>query len=198
MLKNLLIATIAALFASTASANATTIDFGDYNDTNFGNGDTYSEDGYTFTHDSGDEFAITAWPGDVYGSSLFVGYSAQAEPGDTISIKRSNGELFTFDSVQYRSGLNGSISEGMKLVGLVEGVAVFTISNLQSSSNVWDTLDSELRNFIDELQIVSVSQGVGELLLDNFEFSEVPLPAAVWMFLAGLGGLGFARKKRAA
>ena len=211
MFKNLLIASIAALFVSIVSAKAATvtIDFGEYSDMDFESPDTYSEDNFTFTAESGSEYAIYLPDGTVpspTGNTLVVGYGAAVGDNDTISIKRNNGGLFTFDSVDYRSATyfqdptfslsSGYVSDGVNLVGLVDDVVVFTIF-VDSSVDVWDTLYSQYSNWIDELQIVGASQGDTPLYLDNFVFSEVPLPAAIWMFIAGLGGLGFARKKQA-
>jgi hypothetical protein len=46
--------------------------------------------------------------------------------------------------------------------------------------------------------VTGVSDNIG-LLLDNVKLTAVPLPAAVWLMLSGIAGLGaFARRRRAA
>ena len=86
---------------------------------------------------------------------------------------------------------------GSNLQALIDGEVVETYYNIFSTTNVFETLDPSFLNFIDELRIISIDGGRhAAIIFDNIDVSEVPLPAAVWMFLAGLGGLGFARKKR--
>ena len=199
MIRNLVFATCAALFASMVSAQASTvtIDFGTHDDPDFNVGEIYSENNYNFTTVSGNQFGIYAgWSSPIGNdpSGLSIGQSGLASIGDTISITALDNQLFEFHSVDYASWKEGQQSSTVKLVGLVNGQIVATFLDLSSNTSAFDTLDPLFSTLIDELQIIVTARGDTLLVLDNFVFSEVPLPAAVWMFLAGLGGLGFARR----
>ena len=215
MLKNIFIAAITALISSLMSAQAATVtvDFGTHDDQHFDVGEVYREDGYYFTVKSGTDFGIYGGNNKPIGnepSGIAVGTSGSAVIGDTMSITAHDNSLFEFYSLDYASFCDESLGGAcedvgptvISLIGLVGGVAVTTYTGLSSGKTEYERVFPFPNTLIDELQIVVTRQGA-LLELDNFVFSEilsseVPLPAAVWMFLAGLGGLGFARKKRAA
>ena len=203
MLKKFSILAVAALLAAPISANAATIEFGDHIDGALEDGNDYIEDGFTLSWVSGVEYGIARSAGNDdsndFGSGLIVGYGNAPAVNDTLTFKRNNGGLFTFDFVDYVAAgyADNATSHGIVFVGRRNNVEIFVIENVTSiTPDMWLMLIGEMGTYIDELQIVVASTGGDGLYLDNFRFSEVPLPAAVWMFLAGLGGLGFARGKK--
>ena len=214
MTRKYFFAIMVALCTSIISAQAATvtIDFGTHDDEDFDVDEIYSEDNYEFTVLSGIDFAIYGGNNRPIGnepSGLAIGRSSNGAVDDTISITARDNSLFQFYSFDYASycdvsGGGACADVGptvIKLVGLVNGYEVASFAGLSSSKQEYETASGFPNTLIDELQII-VTHPAALLELDNFVFSEVqlsevPLPAAVWMFLAGLGGLGFARKKRA-
>lgn len=177
----------AALTADPASA-AFTIDFG----TNPGGGNApYTEDGFTFdpgTRTNGN------CPTGGSGSCLLL------NPGlsNSIEMTFADGvfELlgFSLNFVPQDEGSGGS-----KLVLIVEGES----SDLSSPKvEIFDSLDeptvSVAGAFADVTKVTFSLDGQGSLRIDDV--SAVPLPAAAWMFLAGLGVVGgvIGRRRRAA
>ena len=192
---------IAAMLMLAGAAQAATIDFTGTVDSDFDPGETYTEDGFTFEVLSGVEFAIYNFGPSLAFGALLVGDDTPIGIGDTISITADSGRLFTFDSVDFSSANQGrDQSDGVDLVGLRNGATVATFSNLNKCcQNGFLTLsDAFTGAIIDELWIIGASQGDDLLVLDNFVFTEVPLPAAAWVFLAGIAGLTAARRKQCA
>lgn len=184
-----------AAMIGAASAAPVTIDFDAFAGGTFGPGDSYSEDGYTFDIVSGTSTAIL-FPGNG-GKSFQYGANSATQVGDTVSITRDDSADFFFLSLDYRSFFNNAQSDEISLIGLLNGVQVASFGNILSSTSAWTTFVNALAGtVIDELQLVGVDPNVQSLLLDNFVFAEVPLPAALPLFLAGLAGLGFAGKRK--
>ena len=103
------------------AAEAVTIDFGAADIPAYGVSSTvYTEDGFDFTILSGAEWGISNVSGNP-GAALVAGYSAAVGIGDTISVKRVAGGLFTFDSFDFHSFLDGLLSDTVNLLGLVSG-----------------------------------------------------------------------------
>ena len=194
MSKKIQVAAIAALGLSAivTDVSAAVISFDAAEDGDFALGETYSENGYTIEVVQGEHFGF------VDGALYFGPGDGFAPYENIVSFKRDDGGLFSFNSLDFASMTDGTDSELVHLQALIDGEVVETYYNIFSTTNVFETLDPSFRNFIDELRIVSIDGGRhAAIIFDNIDVSEVPLPAAVWMFLAGLGGLGFARKKHA-
>ena len=213
---------IASLIATPAQATTVTIDFGVHVDNQFNAGATYTEDGYTFKVEAGSEFAIT----DTYStnnegdlsvgnppSGLLIGSGAGIQDTDWLSIKADDNSRFTFDAVDFAAAVElttGQDGQGhgnpesdiVMFQGLVAGNVVATYSSLASTVATFDTLDPLFLSSIDELRIIGVSLGSMPLVLDNFVFttapSEVPLPAALPLFIAGIAGIGAVSRRRSA
>ena len=203
MFRKFSILAIVVLLASPISAHATTINFGEDDETIVVSDlpiNPYTQDGYTFSVGAGTAFGISGWAGNddhaSFGAGFVVGFGTAPAVDDYVSIKRTDGGLFTFDYVDYASNQADINAHDVKFVGRLAGNEVFSIALAGVHSNAWARLVPLVGGYIDELQIVVTNPATTALKLDNFVFSEVPLPAAVWMFLAGLGGLGFARGKK--
>ncbi len=107
----------------------------------------------------------------------------------------------------WASGCTGSEMGHLSNIEGVTAAAPDLFSNVQSSASYWSgtELASEPANFAWDYSFKNVSQDfAGFKELNRFvwavrgEFSAVPLPAAVWLFGAGLVGLlGVARHKKA-
>jgi len=91
-------------------------------------------------------------------------------------------------SVGIYSGINGT--------GTLLGT-IFLAANAQNGCSDsafchWDLVSLSFSGIAQSIQFGSAA-GAG---FDNVSVNAVPLPAAVWLVLSGLGGLGFMRRKR--
>jgi hypothetical protein len=172
-MKNLAAAVIAASLLCTAPfARAVTIDFGNTVDQPFSPTETYTEDNFQFTVVSGVAWAIRNTHGNPP-SGLAAGDANAIGIGDTISVMQVGGGLFTFATVDFAAFRNG-LSDGVDLIGLVNGVQTHIFPNLVGGTTTFQTLDPLFLTPIDELRIVGASQGNHALILDNFVFDAVP------------------------
>ena len=171
-MKHLAFFLIAASLLCTASfARAVTIDFGTTDDNPFSPTETYTEDNFRFTVVSGSEWAITNQGGNP-ASALGAGAQNAVGIGDTISVMQLGGGLFSFTALDFAS-FRPQPSDGVNLIGLVNGVQTQMFSNLSSSTTSFQTLNPLFLAPIDELRIVGSSQATETLLLDNFVFNPV-------------------------
>jgi hypothetical protein len=186
-----------AILAAPATAGAAIVDFGIYSDNAFDPGETYSEDGFTFTVVSGVEWGIQTNGGNPP-SSLHAGNGGAIGVGDTISITQDGGGLFTFDSFDYAS-FSFNQSDDVTFIGLVNGVQAQSLANLFSSTTTWATLNSVFGAPIDELRIVGSSQHTATLMLDNFVLtpSQVPEPSTLLLLGVGAGAAVLRRRLHA-
>ncbi len=138
-------------------------------------------------------FGSTITSGSInYGSASpsSVGSNSNIE-GYTGSGASSPNTYYAQDSEYSSSTSNSYTSSAFTLVGGYGANAPFDANGLpvfaQSFSNV-GILQSTASNF---------SNGVLKYNITSFTLAPVPLPAAAWLLLSGVGGLGaFARKKR--
>lgn len=176
-MKHLAAAVIAtSLLCIAPFTRAVTIDFGNTNDVPFSPTETYIEDNFQFSVVSGNRWAIVNTVGNPP-AALVVGSGGAIGIGDTISVMQIGGGLFTFTALDFASAGSGSQSDGVDLIGFVNGVQTHIFPNLTSSSTTFQTLDPLFLTPIDELRIVGASQAQAALLLDNFVFN--PVSAAV-------------------
>ena len=148
-----------------------TIDFGNTLDFPFSPTETYAEDNFQFTVISGVQWAIQQNRGNPP-SALVAGAVGPIGIGDTISIMQVGGGLFSFTALDF-AAFSSFQSDGVSLIGFVNGVQTQIYSNLNSSSNSFTTLNPLFLTPIDELRIVGASQGDVALVLDNFVFDAV-------------------------
>lgn len=188
------------LFVAPTLARGAVIDFGTTPNTKLPPGSTYVEDGFQLTSVSGSRWAIYAALGHP-GSALIAGDTGSIGVGDTISIVRVGGGLFTFDAVDFASFLSGQ-SDAVNLVGLVGGSQTQLFSNLTSSIQTYQTLAPRFGAAIDELRIVGAAPHSTSLDLDNLvltpsAIAAVPEPASGALLGVGLLGLCLAARRRA-
>ena len=176
-MKHLAAAVIATSLLCTAPfTRAVTIDFGNTVDFDFLPTETYTEDNFQFTVVSGNQWAIRNTTGNPP-SGLIAGDTNAIGIGDTISVMQLGGGLFSFTAFDFASFSDGEQSEGVNLIGFVDGIQTHIFPNVTSSTTTFQTLDPLFLTPIDELRIVGASQGDQALILDNFVFD--PTGAAV-------------------
>lgn len=193
-----------ALFGMSA-AQAAVIDFDADPSSHVGNGNLYQEDGFQISNSLNVNDALLFWGNDVGnwwsqhnadpgGNTLSHNYA-----NTTMTLTKVGGGLFDFNSIDladvynYGNGgdvqfnfLFGNSSSSQTTVTLdnLVGLQTFTFNLLGLSQVSWTPL---------------TTQGPW-LQLDNIvvdaSVSQVPVPAAVWLFGSGLVGLmGFKRKR---
>jgi hypothetical protein len=174
-MKHLVAVIIAAsLLCASPFARAVTIDFDTATNIPFTPTETYTEDSFQFTVVSGSAWAINPTPtAGNPASGLVVGYGAAIGIGDTISVVQVGGGVFTFTALDFASAGNLQQSDGVNLIGYVNGVQTSIFPNLNSTQSSFQTLNPLFLTPIDELRIVGASQGARGLLLDNFVFNPV-------------------------
>lgn len=118
--------------------------------------------------------------------------------GDYVDIFLTEGGLFSFNSVDFRTALTGQYgnSDDVTIFGLLNGIEVDSL-DLFDSSLLFLTVDSGFTNPIDTLRVQIALHGHSDaMVLDNFNLtpSRAPLPASVQLVMLGLAVLGFSRR----
>jgi hypothetical protein len=155
---------IAVFLFSTPRADAAVIDFGTSVIEDFNPGDVYGEDGFAFLVVSGTTFAILGDDGNP-ASGLAAGFPFPVGIGDTISVTRQGGGLFTFDAFDFASISELLSSHAVNLFGRVNGVQTEQRLGVASVTEVFLTSDPLFLNPIDELLIVGAAQANVALIL---------------------------------
>jgi len=189
---------IAGALLSASVANAATITFGNTVNDPFLPTETYVEQGFQFTVVSGSQWEISSVVGNPP-SALSEGAGAAGSIGNTISVVRVGGGLFTFASVDFSSWA-GALSDGVDLIGLVGGNPIQSLTGLDSSQFAFQTQNSGFTLPIDELRITISSIGDFGLSLDNFVLNDaaIPEPASIVLLGAALAGLAAGRRRKIA
>lgn len=156
---------------------------------------TYAEDGFIVDGAGSPELSIIS-------SSLVDEFFSPLSP-DFFTITRSDGGLFSFISFDFSSEAHGQVSDEFQILGFSGGMQVADYGIHFSFLTTLVTIQTMNMTLVDELRIVSTREMQRGIHWDNFVFetSEIPLPAAFPLFIAGLAGLGVLgrrrRKKRA-
>ena len=188
-----LVAGALAMSLLLGSTQAAVIEFGT-TDVVLGPDDTYSEDGFDFTVDSGLEFGIRASDGNPP-AGLIVGVQSSATSGDTISVMAETGQLFTFNSFEFASGEDAQQSDSVNFRGFVNSVQTEAYDGITSSRDTF-VLATPGWDAIDELRIIADSGASELLILDNFNFTVVPVPAAGWLLGSAILVIGALTRRR--
>lgn len=186
-----------------ASAHATTIDFNlPSNRAYLGN--TYSQDGFTFTNDGDPNYAFFNWVsmGDSAYNADDTGDIAVNSVWSTTTITQDDGNPFDFTSIGLAQVINGDWGGSVDFTFNHDGggsssqtVTLADVSGLQHFSFDQQNLDSvsfHFTNFVDSVQFddVGVSpSGVASV-------GGVPEPATWALMLLGFLGLGAALRTR--
>jgi hypothetical protein len=186
-------AVTAALMLGT-SAGASTINFSDGVENNSAN--TYVEDGYLFT-------GVRIVSGNCADDPATNPEKCAAENrNELITMTRVDAGAFSLSSIWFQ--LLGSAGDGnaFEIVGTFfgGGTTTLTFGNPPYDYNTGYTLGlaelGALTN-LSKLTFRSAPDG-GNLRIDNVGVEVIPLPAAGWLLLAGVGGLAAMRRKKAA
>jgi hypothetical protein len=187
-----------ALFGVNA-AQAAVIDFNADPSFHFGDGNPYQEDGFQISNSYDNTGGLLFWGthpsnADADGNTLSHNY-----PNTTMTLTKADGGLFDFNSIDLADVLNNGSG------GDVQFFFVFgDSSNLQTTVTLDNLIGLQTFTF-NQFGLLLASwtplttQGP-YLQLDNIvvdaSVSQVPVPAAVWLFGSGLMGLlGFNRKR---
>jgi len=101
------------------------------------------------------------------GQALWLGFGDIPTVGDALSIRLASGDRFELRSLDYRS-LGSGQSDGLDLIGLVNGQVVASLGGLSSGFQDWQTLEPVFGVAVDEVRLVASSAGDTSLLLDDF------------------------------
>lgn len=202
-MKKLVLAAMAAFTVAGAfgAASATVIDFESLRmENNFANdvGTSYSEDGFTITQGFGEPFSFRSFGTDEF---RFTGSTAlyNNTVDGIITLTQDGGGAFGVTSIDL-SELNGSESADVVFTGLLQGggsvMETFTLDAIFGIETFLFSSD------FDNILSLSWVQSAGFHQFDNIVIAnagEVPLPAALPLFLTALAGFGAAaRRKRSA
>lgn len=175
---------------SSIGASATTITFGDANIDRLDLAGSITESGFQYQVVIGTGWELQTDFGNP-GAALTTFYNDEsAALDDFVSITRSGGGAFTFDSVDFRT-ITSEDSDHIKISGLRNGSLVGALA-LTTPSTVFTTVASTFGGPVDKLFIEITSIGFSAAILDNFNLTEidVPLPATLPLFATGLACLG--------
>jgi hypothetical protein len=165
----------AALTIITPAIQGATVTFGDTEIFPLIN---YTEAGFTFQVLSGGFWGITE-PGNPE-EALSSG-TVDANPlGATLEIFRNGGGFFSFFQFDFRNRI-GTTPDTINIFGEVNSATIYSILNFGGSSTT--TFQTQLTGFgdVDRIRIEIASIGDTDLLMDNFELtnlSDVPEPAS--------------------
>lgn len=197
------IALTAALLFSAIAPSAFSVTIGFENSTPVGvdtfNQSTYAESGYTFNLGLLNGFISPSSPdASLYGpasNSEFLSICGCS--GTVASIQRTDGQLFSLDSIDIGNGSLGNAP--ISIVGTRGDLTTFTY-NYSFTDSQWHTLSFLQSSDFSSLMSVAISGvsggGISSIALDNINVSQVPVPATAWLFGSGLMGFASLTRKR--
>ena len=180
-----------AALAGAAEAGSVTIDFNAPNIV-FAGG-TYAEDGFIVD-------GTQTSNGQILNQALVEGlFTFSQTVEESFSFTRADGGFFSFLSFDYAAADSGALADEFKLAGYAGGLFVADYGTYAATSSAFLTQAIINSILIDKLVIFASNPNNSPPYWDNFVFdtveTEVPLPAALSLFLAGLAGLGAIRRR---
>jgi hypothetical protein len=179
--------TALALAASVGVAAAATINFSSGKDV----GDTYVEKNFTFAYVGSGSVSLSS---DCGSKCLKLPNASGAEAGKVVRMTFSGGQKFSLLSFAF-NGKDG------------QGPALYVSTTLEGSDQLFSedltgiemSLTGPLSLFSDVTELYFRTASEGSARVDDLmvETAAVPLPAAGWLMLLGLGGLAAARRRKA-
>lgn len=167
-------------------------------------GASITDEGFFSFPVTGGEFDVTTLVGEIFhdgGFSLVVQGAPTTQIRDLVINFNADGTGSIFADLQFQSLMLDDLE-----------LFTFDLADLMSTNALFDTSNPTLPLFIaasfadfldqvfglDEDELVGELFGFAATLLDlpELEIADVPLPAALPLFIAGLAGLGFAGSSR--
>lgn len=213
----------AMAFGLVGSAGATTIGFDSIQGDNPHG--TYEEDGYSFTPNSGTNGNCPVAVDSPCAKELTQGTVTQMTKTDgglfdllgfdfvLVGSGNNNNNLNNTSSMIVTGSPNPATPFEIKmgdLLGTFTNYILTTVTGVATGSVTWNTgyRVTFLNGYFDDVQSVdfatTVSRGNAQARIDNIvvpdpvEPPPVPVPAAGWLLMAGLGGLAAVRRRKAA
>jgi hypothetical protein len=160
---------------------------------------------YTFT----DTFSTQQSPTQNLGTSSVGAYDFQdsyqftvgsSASGDTLLASLSLGTLFNITNLQFRLYQVASGTTQPIVGGLPAGSTLVTAwMGLAPGDNSMTASFSGIQSGTYMLDVAGIASGTsGGSYIGSVDLQPVPLPAALWLMLSGLGGLGALVRKRGA
>jgi len=200
---------LAVVLFATSSAQAALVTFDDFPSTPH---EVFPN--YLVSTPQGFDFAILgAMPGDaahIYtldGTLRLIGQEQNPE----LRVTQEDGSLFNLSSLdlfvtQYPDGRPPAAYGPYRISALdASDQLLAELEIYGAESGAWQTIlfdDSwhGINSLVitpSQTEIVFGTTLTGDMTLDNFAMTAVPIPAAVWMFASGLGLLGWLKRKQA-
>jgi hypothetical protein len=161
--------------------------------------------------------------GNTYGDVSFGG-GAQALANDALGTYFSNNPSGNTVMTAFDTDATMNASSGL---GFLDAVSFYFAAAADTTVNIWSDVngtgsilgtfnlaanqgscgasdaalchwDLASVNFSGVAHSVTFGDAAGAAMFDNVTVNAVPLPAAVWLMISALGGLGIVRRKRAA
>jgi hypothetical protein len=116
--------------------------------------------------------------------------------GSYISMRESNGVLFSLDSLDASNLALSGTAYDVDITGhLSDGSTIHR--NVDLTTNVWETITFD-DSWIDlESVVIKTTNYSWDMAIDNIAVTVVPLPAAVWLLGSALAALGLCRRTSA-
>jgi hypothetical protein len=197
MFKNLFLAS-ALLLGSASWAQATTLFFDDFNSNAHALNTTPT--GWGLNSGSVDIIGVPDYP--WYGPGSYIDMNGSTtQSGAIYTVQNFNlvaGKKYTI-SFDYGNNKNSNGDEGVKIIFGSANVASLAVNGLIPNLLSYSVTFTSLVN--DNVKLLLAGFGAndvdnGGVIIDNVRVSTVPLPAALPLFVAGLGALGAVGRRR--